>query len=38
MAARQLPYVEPVSLVEQALQRDPAGAYARMDFLSRVTI
>ncbi len=28
-------YVESVSLVEQALQRDPAGAYARMDFLSR---
>jgi len=28
-------YVEAVSLVEQALQRDPAGAYARMDFLSR---
>jgi cyclic beta-1,2-glucan synthetase len=29
------PYVESVSLVEQALQRDPAGAYGRMDFLSR---
>src|SRR5947208_5851714 len=29
------PYVESVSLVEQVLQRDPAGAYARMDFLSR---
>ena len=28
-------YVEAVSLVEQALQRDPAGAYKRMDFLSR---
>ncbi len=28
-------YVEAVSLVEQALQRDPAGAYRRMDFLSR---
>jgi len=28
-------YVESVSLVEQALQRDPAGAYGRMDFLSR---
>ena len=28
-------YVESVSLVEHALQRDPAGAYARMDFLSR---
>lgn len=28
-------YVEAVSLVEQVLQRDPAGAYARMDFLSR---
>ena len=28
-------YVESVSLVEQVLQRDPAGAYARMDFLSR---
>ncbi len=28
-------YVETVSLVEQVLQRDPAGAHARMDFLSR---
>ncbi|MDQ3168543.1 MAG: DUF3131 domain-containing protein, partial [Acidobacteriota bacterium] len=28
-------YVEAVSLVEQVLQRDPAGAYPRMDFLSR---
>jgi cyclic beta-1,2-glucan synthetase len=28
-------YFESVSLVEQVLQRDPAGAYARMDFLSR---
>jgi cyclic beta-1,2-glucan glucanotransferase len=28
-------YVESVSLVDQALQRDPAGAYGRMDFLSR---
>ncbi len=28
-------YFESVSLVEQALQRDPAGAYGRMDFLSR---
>jgi cyclic beta-1,2-glucan synthetase len=28
-------YFESVSLVEQALQRDPAGAYSRMDFLSR---
>jgi cyclic beta-1,2-glucan synthetase len=28
-------YVESVSLVEQVLQRDPSGAYARMDFLSR---
>ena len=28
-------YVEAVSLVEEALQRDPSGAYARMDFLSR---
>ena len=28
-------YVESVSLVEQVLQRDPAGAYSRMDFLSR---
>ncbi len=28
-------YVETVSLVEQVLQRDPAGAYGRMDFLSR---
>ncbi|MBI4885900.1 MAG: carbohydrate-binding protein [Acidobacteria bacterium] len=26
---------EAVSLVEQVLRRDPAGAYARMDFLSR---
>src|SRR4029077_8361100 len=26
---------ESVSLVEQVLQRDPAGAYGRMDFLSR---
>ena len=29
------PYVESVSLVEQVLQRDPAGVYGRMDFLSR---
>ncbi len=29
------PYVESVSLVEQVLQRDPSGAYGRMDFLSR---
>src|SRR5579884_658681 len=29
------PYVESVSLVDQVLQRDPAGAYGRMDFLSR---
>jgi cyclic beta-1,2-glucan synthetase len=29
------PYVESASLVEQVLQRDPAGAYGRMDFLSR---
>ena len=28
-------YVEAVSLVERVLQRDPAGAYPRMDFLSR---
>ena len=28
-------FVEAVSLVEQILQRDPAGAYGRMDFLSR---
>jgi cyclic beta-1,2-glucan synthetase len=28
-------FVESVSLVEQVLQRDPAGAYAHMDFLSR---
>ena len=28
-------FVEAVSLVEQVLQRDPAGAYGRMDFLSR---
>src|SRR5207247_5608003 len=28
-------YVESVSLVEQVLHRDPAGAYGRMDFLSR---
>ena len=28
-------YFEAVSLVEQVLQRDPAGAYGRMDFLSR---
>ncbi|OFV90071.1 MAG: carbohydrate-binding protein [Acidobacteria bacterium RIFCSPLOWO2_02_FULL_64_15] len=28
-------YVEAVSLVEQVLHRDPAGAYGRMDFLSR---
>ncbi|HEX7485533.1 MAG TPA: DUF3131 domain-containing protein, partial [Vicinamibacterales bacterium] len=28
-------YVESVSLVEQVLQRDPALAYGRMDFLSR---
>ena len=28
-------YVEAVSLVDQILQRDPAGAYGRMDFLSR---
>ena len=28
-------YVESVSLVEHVLQRDPAGAYSRMDFLSR---
>ena len=28
-------YFEHVSLVEQVLQRDPAGVYARMDFLSR---
>jgi cyclic beta-1,2-glucan synthetase len=28
-------YVENVSLVERVLQRDPAGAYGRMDFLSR---
>ena len=28
-------YFESVSLIEQVLQRDPAGAYSRMDFLSR---
>ena len=28
-------YVEAVSLVEEVLRRDPAGAYPRMDFLSR---
>ena len=28
-------YFESVSLVEQVLQRDPAAAYGRMDFLSR---
>jgi len=28
-------YVESVSLVENALRRDPAGTYSRMDFLSR---
>ena len=28
-------YVETVSLVEHALQQDPAGAYAQMDFRSR---
>ena len=28
-------YVESVSPVEHVLQRDPAGAYVRMDFLSR---
>jgi cyclic beta-1,2-glucan synthetase len=28
-------YVEAVSLVERVLQRDPPGAYGRMDFLSR---
>jgi cyclic beta-1,2-glucan synthetase len=28
-------YFESVSLVEQVLQRDPAGAYGPMDFLSR---
>ncbi len=28
-------YVESVSLVDQVLRRDPAGAYAQMDFLSR---
>jgi cyclic beta-1,2-glucan synthetase len=28
-------YVEKVCLVEQVLQRDPAGAYGRMDFASR---
>jgi cyclic beta-1,2-glucan synthetase len=28
-------YVESVSLVEHALRRDPSGAYAGMDFLSR---
>jgi cyclic beta-1,2-glucan synthetase len=28
-------YVESVSLVDQVLRRDPAGAYGRMDFLSR---
>ncbi|MGH2600047.1 MAG: GH36-type glycosyl hydrolase domain-containing protein, partial [Dehalococcoidia bacterium] len=28
-------YFESVSLIEQVLQRDPAGVYGRMDFLSR---
>src|SRR3990172_8751029 len=28
-------YVEHVSLIEQVLQRDPAGVYSTMDFLSR---
>ncbi len=28
-------YVEDVSLIEQILQRDPPGVYARMDFASR---
>src|SRR6266852_4037186 len=28
-------YFETVSLIERALQRDPAGAYGSMDFLSR---
>ncbi len=28
-------YVEAVSLVDNALRRDPSGMYARMDFLSR---
>ena len=28
-------YFEAVSLVERTLQRDPAGAYGRMDFLTR---
>ncbi len=28
-------YVEAVSLIERVLQRDPAGAYGSMDFLSR---
>jgi cyclic beta-1,2-glucan synthetase len=28
-------YFETVSLIEQVLQRDPAGVYGRMDFLSR---
>ena len=28
-------FVEKVSLVEQVLQRDPSGAYGRMDFASR---
>jgi cyclic beta-1,2-glucan synthetase len=28
-------YVEDVSLVDHVLRRDPAGVYARMDFLSR---
>ncbi|HEX8910565.1 MAG TPA: glucoamylase family protein, partial [Anaeromyxobacteraceae bacterium] len=28
-------YVEAVSLVERVLQRDPAGVYGRMEFLSR---
>ena len=28
-------YFEAVSLIERVLQRDPAGAYGRMDFLSR---
>ncbi len=28
-------YFETVSLVERVLQRDPAGAYGKMDFLSR---
>ena len=28
-------YVEGVSLVDNALRRDPSGVYSRMDFLSR---